>query len=154
MKLLTGLLRLRQVCCDLRLVGIDKEETSAKLDLLDELLEEAIDGEHRVLVFSQFVSMLHLVRERLEKLELSFCYLDGSTKQRQELVDRFQSDSAIPVFLISLKAGGVGLNLSAADTVIHFDPSCNPAVEAQASDRRDRIGQTGAVPPHNLFSSN
>ena len=101
MKMLTGLLRLRQVCCDLRLVGIDKEETSAKLDLLDELLEEAIDGEHRVLVFSQFVSMLHLIRERLEKLEIPFCYLDGSTKQRQEIVDRFQSDSAIPVFLIS-----------------------------------------------------
>src|SRR5206468_3944871 len=105
MKMLTGLLRLRQVCCDLRLVGIDKEETSAKLDLLDELLEEAIDGEHRVLVFSQFVSMLHLIRECLEKLEIPFCYLDGSTKQRQEIVDRFQSDPAIPVFLISLKAG-------------------------------------------------
>src|SRR3954471_20214186 len=92
MKMLTGLLRLRQICCDLRLVGIDKEGTSAKLDLLDELLEEAIDGEHRVLVFSQFVSMLHLVRERLEKLAIPFCYLDGSTKHRQEIVDRFQSD--------------------------------------------------------------
>ncbi|MFL6598132.1 MAG: DEAD/DEAH box helicase, partial [Chthoniobacterales bacterium] len=152
MKMLTGLLRLRQVCCDLRLVGIDKEETSAKLDLLDELLEEAIDGEHRVLVFSQFVSMLHLVRERLEKLEISFCYLDGSTKQRQEVVDRFQSDSAIPVFLISLKAGGVGLNLSAADTVIHFDPWWNPAVEAQATDRAHRIGQTRVVTAYKLIT--
>src|SRR5207253_9112871 len=116
MKMLTGLLRLRQVCCDLRLVGIDKEETSAKLDLLDELLEEAIDGQHCVLVFSQFVSMLHLVRERLEKLEIPFCYLDGSSKQRQEFVDRFQSDFATAVFLISLNSVWVGLILSAADT--------------------------------------
>jgi superfamily II DNA or RNA helicase len=153
MKMLTGLLRLRQVCCDLRLVGLDKEETSAKLDLLDELLEEAIDGEHRVLVFSQFVSMLHLIRERLEKLEIPFCYLDGSTKQRQEIVDRFQSDPAIPVFLISLKAGGVGLNLSAADTVIHFDPWWNPAVEAQATDRAHRIGQTRVVTAYKLITS-
>jgi superfamily II DNA or RNA helicase len=153
MKMLTGLLRLRQVCCDLRLVGIDKEETSAKLDLLDELLEEAIDGEHRVLVFSQFVSMLHLIRERLEKLEIPFCYLDGSTKKRQEIVDRFQGDSAIPVFLISLKAGGVGLNLSAADTVIHFDPWWNPAVEAQATDRAHRIGQTRVVTAYKLITS-
>jgi superfamily II DNA or RNA helicase len=152
MKMLTGLLRLRQVCCDLRLVGIDKEETSGKLDLLDELLEEAIDGEHRVLVFSQFVTMLHLVRERLEKLEIPFCYLDGSTKQRQEIVDRFQNDSAIPVFLISLKAGGVGLNLSAADTVIHFDPWWNPAVEAQATDRAHRIGQTRVVTAYKLIT--
>ncbi len=152
MKMLTGLLRLRQVCCDLRLVGIDKEETSAKLDLLDELLEEAIDGEHRVLVFSQFVSMLHLVRERLDKLEIPFSYLDGSTKKRQEVVDRFQSDSAIPVFLISLKAGGVGLNLSAADTVIHFDPWWNPAVEAQATDRAHRIGQTRVVTAYKLIT--
>jgi superfamily II DNA or RNA helicase len=152
MKMLTGLLRLRQVCCDLRLVGIDREETSAKLDLLDELLEEAIDGEHRVLVFSQFVSMLHLIRERLEKLEIPFCYLDGSTKHRQEIVDRFQSDSAIPVFLISLKAGGVGLNLSAADTVIHFDPWWNPAVEAQATDRAHRIGQTRVVTAYKLIT--
>lgn len=152
MKMLTGLLRLRQVCCDLRLVGIDKEEPSAKLDLLDELVEEAIDGDHRVLVFSQFVSMLHLIRERLEKLEIPFCYLDGSTKQRQEIVDRFQSDSAIPVFLISLKAGGVGLNLSAADTVIHFDPWWNPAVEAQATDRAHRIGQTRVVTTYKLIT--
>jgi superfamily II DNA or RNA helicase len=152
MKMLTGLLRLRQVCCDLRLVGIDKEEPSAKLDLLDELLEEAIDGEHRVLVFSQFVSMLHIIRERLEKLEIPFCYLDGSIKKRQEIVDRFQGDPAIPVFLISLKAGGVGLNLSAADTVIHFDPWWNPAVEAQATDRAHRIGQTRVVTAYKLIT--
>jgi superfamily II DNA or RNA helicase len=152
MKMLTGLLRLRQVCCDLRLVGLEKEDPSAKLELLDELLGEAIDGEHRVLVFSQFVSMLHLVRDRLEERKLSYCYLDGSTKQRQEEVNRFQNDDTIPVFLISLKAGGVGLNLSAADTVIHFDPWWNPAVEAQATDRAHRIGQTRVVTAYKLIT--
>ncbi|MFL6543240.1 MAG: DEAD/DEAH box helicase, partial [Chthoniobacterales bacterium] len=152
MKMLTGLLRLRQVCCDLRLVGLEKEDPSAKLELLDELLGEAIDGEHRVLLFSQFVSMLHLVRDRLEEKKLTYCYLDGSTKQRQGEVNRFQSDPDIPVFLISLKAGGVGLNLSAADTVIHFDPWWNPAVEAQATDRAHRIGQTRVVTAYKLIT--
>ena len=153
MKMLTGLLRLRQVCCDLRLVGLEKGDPSAKLELLDELLGEAIDGEHRVLVFSQFVSMLHLVRDRLDERKLSYCYLDGSTKQRQEEVNRFQNDDTIPVFLISLKAGGVGLNLSGADTVIHFDPWWNPAVEAQATDRAHRIGQTRVVTAYKLITS-
>jgi superfamily II DNA or RNA helicase len=152
MKMLTGLLRLRQVCCDLRLVGLEKEDPSAKLELLDELLGEAIDDEHRVLVFSQFVSMLHLIRDRLEERQLSYCYLDGSTKHRQEEVNRFQNDAAIPVFLISLKAGGVGLNLAAADTVIHFDPWWNPAVEAQATDRAHRIGQTRVVTAYKLIT--
>jgi superfamily II DNA or RNA helicase len=152
MQMLTGLLRLRQVCCDLRLVGLEKEDPSAKLELLDELLGEAIDGEHRVLVFSQFVSMLHLVRDRLEERKLSYCYLDGSTKHRQEEVNRFQNDDTIPVFLISLKAGGVGLNLSAADTVIHFDPWWNPSVEAQATDRAHRIGQTRVVTAYKLIA--
>jgi SNF2 family DNA or RNA helicase len=152
MKMLTGLLRLRQVCCDLRLVGLEKEDPSTKLELLDELLGEAIDGEHRVLVFSQFVSMLHLIRDRLEERQLSYCYLDGSTKHRQEEVNRFQTDATIPVFLISLKAGGVGLNLAAADTVIHFDPWWNPAVEAQATDRAHRIGQTRVVTAYKLIT--
>jgi superfamily II DNA or RNA helicase len=154
MQMLTGLLRLRQVCCDLRLVGLEKEDASAKLDLLDELLGEAIDGDHRVLVFSQFVSMLHLVRDRLDDRQLSYCYLDGSTKHRQEEVTRFQNDDTIPLFLISLKAGGVGLNLSAADTVIHFDPWWNPAVEAQATDRAHRIGQTRVVTAYKLITRN
>ena len=152
MKMLTGLLRLRQVCCDLRLVGLEKEDASAKLELLDELLGEAIDGDHRVLVFSQFVSMLHLVRDRLDERKVSYCYLDGTTKHRQEEVNRFQNDDTIPVFLISLKAGGVGLNLSAADTVIHFDPWWNPAVEAQATDRAHRIGQTRVVTAYKLIT--
>ncbi|HEX8680289.1 MAG TPA: SNF2-related protein [Chthoniobacterales bacterium] len=155
MKMLVGLLRLRQVCCDLRLLGSElaqRQNESAKLELLNELLEEAIDGGHRVLVFSQFVSMLTLIRERLDAQKIAFSYLDGSTKERQAVVDRFQSDASIPVFLMSLKAGGVGLNLSAADTVIHFDPWWNYAAEAQATDRAHRIGQTRVVTAYKLIA--
>ncbi len=151
MKMRTGLLRLRQVCCDLRLLGLE-ESASAKLDLLDELLEEMIDGGHRVLIFSQFVQMLDLVRERLVASGIAHCYLAGLTKDRQAQVDRFQNDETIPVFLISLKAGGVGLNLSAADSVIHFDPWWNAAVEAQATDRAHRIGQTRVVTSYKLIA--
>ena len=155
MLVLTALLRLRQACCDLRLLkldGIDPSQSSAKLDLLDELLQEAIDGGHRVLIFSQFVSMLALIRDRLESAGITFCYLDGATKDRAEVVDRFQNDPGIAVFLISLKAGGVGLNLTAADTVIHFDPWWNPAVEAQATDRAHRIGQQNVVTSYKLIT--
>jgi SNF2 family DNA or RNA helicase len=152
--MLTALLRLRQACCDLRLLGgegIDAEQASSKIELLRELLEEAIDGGHRVLVFSQFVSMLTLLREALAADEIPYCYLDGSTKDRGAEVDRFQNGDA-PVFLISLKAGGVGLNLTAADTVIHFDPWWNPAVEAQATDRAHRIGQQKVVTAYKLIA--
>ncbi len=155
MKMLLGLLRLRQVCCDLRLLGGEAQlagSDSAKLALLDELLEEAIDGGHRVLVFSQFVSMLRLIREQLDEQAIRFSYLDGATKDRQAVVDQFQNDSSIPVFLMSLKAGGVGLNLSAADTVIHFDPWWNYAAEAQATDRAHRIGQTRVVTAYKLIA--
>jgi len=148
MRVLTALLRLRQVSCDLRLVHpdlADATDVSAKLDALRELLAEAMDGGHRVLVFSQFTSMLDKIGAALEDDQMKFCRLDGSTRDRQAVVERFQSDSSIPVFLISLKAGGVGLNLTAADTVIHFDPWWNPAVEAQATDRAHRIGQTQVV---------
>ncbi len=155
MKMLTGLLRLRQTCCDLRLLGLPPNEqgdSSAKLDLLDELLEEIIDGGHRVLIFSQFVKMLDLIRSRLEASGTAHCYLAGLTRDRQREVDRFQNDEAIPVFLISLKAGGVGLNLAAADTVIHFDPWWNAAVEAQATDRAHRIGQKRVVTSYKLIA--
>lgn len=154
---LTALLRLRQACCDLRLLGLDSSkikpaDVSAKLDLLDELVAEAIDGGHRVLVFSQFVTMLQLIADRMKTSEIPFAYLDGSTKDRAAQVDRFQNSEDIPLFLISLKAGGTGLNLSAADTVIHFDPWWNPAVEAQATDRAHRIGQTRVVTSYKLIA--
>lgn len=147
MRVLTALLRLRQACCDLRLLGASGDEgaTSAKIGALRELLGEAVDGGHRVLVFSQFTTMLDLIERSLETDGLNFCRLDGSTKDRAAVVDRFQTDASIPVFLVSLKAGGVGLNLTAADTVIHFDPWWNPAVEAQATDRAHRIGQKNVV---------
>ncbi len=145
MKVLTALLRLRQACCDLRLLNGESEAPSAKLEALLELLGEAVDGGHRTLVFSQFTSMLDLIVPALDEAGISWCRLDGSTKDRGAVVERFQSDASISVFLISLKAGGAGLNLTGADTVIHFDPWWNPAVEAQATDRAHRIGQEKVV---------
>ncbi|HWD20581.1 MAG TPA: SNF2-related protein [Verrucomicrobiae bacterium] len=155
MVVLTALLRLRQVCCDLRLLkleNVNPATASGKLDLFGELLEEVVDGGHRVLVFSQFVSMLALLQERLTEDGIEFCYLDGSTHDRAAVVERFQKNPAIPVFLISLKAGGVGLNLTGADTVVHFDPWWNPAVEDQATDRAHRIGQTRVVTSYKLIT--
>lgn len=155
MLMLTALLRLRQICCDLRLLkteGVDPATASGKLELFGELLEQAFDGGHRLLVFSQFVGMLALLRERLEAEGIPYCYLDGSTVDRAEVVDRFQRNGSVPIFLISLKAGGVGLNLTGADTVIHFDPWWNPAVEDQATDRAHRIGQTRVVTSYKLVA--
>ncbi|MBI5423606.1 MAG: DEAD/DEAH box helicase [Opitutae bacterium] len=151
---LTQLLRLRQICCDPRLVqpafGADD---SAKLDAFRELLAESIDEGHRMLVFSQFTSLLALLRAELEAQGVAHCYLDGSmsAKARQAEVDRFQSSDDVPVFLISLKAGGTGLNLTAADVVVHYDPWWNPAAEAQATDRTHRIGQTKVVTSYRLI---
>jgi superfamily II DNA or RNA helicase len=155
MLVLTALLRLRQTCCDLRLLkpdGVNPATASGKLDLFSELLEEVIDGGHRVLVFSQFVGMLTLLKERLTAEGIEYCYLDGGTTNRGAVVEKFQTTAAIPVFLISLKAGGVGLNLTGADTVIHFDPWWNPAVEDQATDRVHRIGQTKVVTSYKLIT--
>jgi SNF2 family DNA or RNA helicase len=181
-----ALLRLRQICCDLRLLKLrdeksvspsplggeragvrgedtdesvdevpsqkrEEREPSGKVEAFDELLQEIIDGGHRVLVFSQFVSMLTLLKEKLNEQQIDFCYLDGSTTNRGEVVDKFQKGNA-PVFLISLKAGGVGLNLTGADTVVHFDPWWNPAVEDQATDRAHRIGQTRVVTNYKLIT--
>ena len=147
MQMLTVLLRLRQTCCDLRLLDDQLGEkslmeVSAKMVRLMELLEEAERGNHRVLVFSQFTSMLSLIRAELKSEGIDHCYLDGSTRDRSAEVERFQKPDGPPVFLISLKAGGYGLTLTAADTVVLFDPWWNPAVEAQAADRVHRIGQT------------
>ena len=155
MVVLTALLRLRQVCCDLRLLkleNVNPANASGKLEMFGELLEEVIDGGHRLLVFSQFVGVLTLLKEKLAAEKIEFCYLDGSTTDRAAVVERFQTQSAIPVFLISLKAGGVGLNLTGADTVIHFDPWWNPAVEDQATDRAHRIGQTRVVTSYKLIT--
>jgi superfamily II DNA or RNA helicase len=155
MVVLTALLRLRQVCCDLRLLkleNINPANASGKLELFGELLEEVIDGGHRVLVFSQFVGMLTLLKERLAAEGIEYCYLDGATIDRVKVVETFQTNATIPVFLISLKAGGVGLNLTGADTVIHFDPWWNPAVEDQATDRAHRIGQTRVVTSYKLIT--
>ncbi len=152
--MLTALLRLRQACCDLRLLGLAEgaePPPSAKVELLLELLSEALDGGHRVLIFSQFVSMLTILREALTAAGTDFCYLDGQTKDRAAEVDRFQTGQ-VPAFLISLKAGGTGLNLTAADTVVHFDPWWNPAVEAQATDRAHRIGQDRVVTSYKLIA--
>ncbi len=148
------LLRLRQICCDLRLLKLDNSEAAAasgKVDLFTELLEEIEDGGHRVLVFSQFTSMLSLLRERLDEENTPYCYLDGQTRNRGAVVNQFQQ-SDIPVFLISLRAGGVGLNLTGADTVVHFDPWWNPAIEDQATDRAHRIGQQQVVTSYKLIA--
>lgn len=148
MEIFKTLLRLRQVCCHLdllKLPDLKAEAPSAKLDLFLELLDEALDGGHRILVFSQFTSMLAILRRTLEERDLPYCYLDGSTVHRMEQVHRFNRERDIPVFLISLKAGGTGLNLTGADMVIHYDPWWNPAVEDQATDRAYRIGQKRTV---------
>ncbi len=154
MKTLTQLLRLRQTCCDPRLLDKTLEPTaSSKLNSFLELLEESIDGGHRILVFSQFVSLLSILKEELDSQNIPYCYIDGSTRNRMAEVDRFNDSDDIPIFLISLKAGGTGLNLTAADTVVHFDPWWNPAAEAQATDRAHRIGQTKVVTSYKLIVS-
>ena len=118
---------------------------SGKLEVFFELLDEAIDGGHRVLVFSQFVSMLTILRRELAARGIRYCYLDGETKDRLGACRTFNTDASIPLFLISLHAGGTGLNLTGADMVMHYDPWWNPAVEDQATDRAHRIGQKKTV---------
>ncbi|MEM9026541.1 MAG: DEAD/DEAH box helicase, partial [Verrucomicrobiota bacterium] len=148
------LLRLRQVCADPRILDPEMAAgASSKLQAFREILEEALEDGHRILVFSQFVSVLKLLRTELEDQGHSYCYLDGSTRNRQSLVDRFNENEDIPVFLISLKAGGTGLNLTGADTVIHYDPWWNPAIEQQATDRAHRIGQKRIVTSIKLIAA-
>jgi SNF2 family DNA or RNA helicase len=145
--ILDALLKLRQVCCDPRLLKFQstKEITeSAKLESLMDMLPELIQEGRRVLLFSQFTSMLSLIEIELAKYKINYIKLTGETQNRQALIDRFQNKE-VPLFLISLKAGGTGLNLTAADTVIHYDPWWNPAAENQATDRAHRIGQDKAV---------
>ncbi len=157
MQILATLLRLRQACCHLdllKLSDLEAKQPSGKMDLFLELLDEAMDSGHRILVFSQFVSMLHIIRDTLQARDIPFCYLDGNTKDRMQQVHQFNSDRSIPLFLISLKAGGTGLNLTGADMVIHFDPWWNPAVENQATDRAYRIGQKRTVYSIKLITKN
>jgi non-specific serine/threonine protein kinase len=152
MKILEGLLRLRQISNHPRLVETGYKGESGKFELLMETLETLQSEGHKALVFSQFVQMLTIVREEMERRQIPYTYLDGQTKDRQSRVDTFQNDPEIPFFLISLKAGGVGLNLTAADYVIHIDPWWNPAVEMQATDRTHRIGQDKPVFVYKLIS--
>lgn len=146
-RFLTALMRLRQICCDPSIIDDNYEQESAKLNILHDILEELISFKHKILIFSQFTKILKHVMPILKKLKINHLYLDGKTdsKSRVLLVDEFNNNSNVSVFLISLKAGGVGLNLTSADVVIHFDPWWNPSIENQATDRAHRIGQKKVV---------
>lgn len=154
--LLDALLKLRQICCDPRLLSLPEasmaHDSSAKLDACMELLDNLMDEGRTVLVFSQFTSMLALIEKELIAREYPYFKLTGKTQNRQALVRRFQAGE-VPIFLISLKAGGTGLNLTQADTVIHYDPWWNPAVEDQATDRSHRIGQQKPVFVYRLITT-
>jgi len=153
LQVLAEIMRLRRACCNPRLVMPDSQLPSAKLQLFSEVLGELLDNHHKALVFSQFVDHLHIIRNYLDERKIHYQYLDGSTPaaERKKRVDAFQSGEG-DVFLISLKAGGTGLNLTAADYVIHMDPWWNPAVEDQASDRAHRIGQQRPVTIYRLVA--
>ena len=159
MSILDALLKLRQICCHPRLLKLDmpgfsNNLPSGKFDAFKDMVMEIVEGGHKVLVFSQFVQMLHIIRQWLQASAIPFCYLDGASKDRFEQVDMFNNSPDIPIFLISLKAGGTGLNLTSADYVIHYDPWWNPAVESQATDRTHRIGQTRQVFSYKLICQN
>lgn len=153
-QVLAMLTRLRQLACHPRLVDAKWTESSAKMDVLLETIDEIREGKHRALIFSQFTSHLDLIRKVLDERKISYLYLDGQTsaKQRRERVEAFQAGEG-DLFLISLKAGGTGLNLTGADYVIHMDPWWNPAVEDQATDRAHRIGQTKPVMVYRLVAT-
>ena len=153
--ILGALTKLRQVCCDPRLVRMTqagKVQESAKYRMFFELVEKQLDGGHRILVFSQFTSMLHLLEQGLKERKVKYSILTGATADRAEAVDQFEKGGA-KVFLISLKAGGTGLTLTSADVVIHYDPWWNPAIQAQATDRAYRIGQKKPVISYQLFAA-
>ncbi|MFT4693760.1 MAG: SNF2 family DNA or RNA helicase [Francisella sp.] len=154
--ILDALLKLRQVCCDpslLKLEQAKKVQESAKLELFLDLIDELLESGRKILVFSQFTSMLGIIEAKIIEKKVSYTKLTGSTRKREEAIERFTSGEA-DVFLISLKAGGVGLNLTEADTVIHYDPWWNPAVESQATDRAYRIGQDKPVFVYKLIVAN
>lgn len=150
-EILAELMRIRQLCCDPSLCYTNYDGDSAKTDLCMELLHNLMDGGHRTLLFSQFTSMLEILQKRLEEENIPYYLITGSTakEERIRLVKEFNRND-IPVFLISLKAGGTGLNLVGADSVIHYDPWWNTAAEDQASDRAHRIGQKNVVTVYKL----
>ena len=152
MKILEGLLRLRQICLHPALVEPTYRGKAGKFEVLSRTLETLLSERHKVLIYSQFVQVLKLVRTDLEQRGIPYAYLDGQTRDRHAQVDRFQNDPEVPFFLLSLKAGGVGLNLTAADYVILLDPWWNPAVEVQAADRVHRIGQEKPVFVYKLIA--
>ncbi len=157
LSIFSALLRMRQICCHPKLYDKDNVKniiSSGKFEKLKVLLEEIVSEGHRILLFSQFVNMLDIIKEWLDKEGIKYEYLTGKTKDRKGAVDRFNNDNSIPIFLISLKAGGTGLNLTGADYVIHYDPWWNPAVEDQATDRAYRIGQTKKVFVYRLITRN
>jgi SNF2 family DNA or RNA helicase len=152
-QILTALLRLRQAACHPGLIDKKKVKmASAKLDVLNEHLREVLDEGHKALVFSQFTSFLDIARQQLDQDKVPYEYLDGQTRDRQACVEHFQNDAGCKLFLISLKAGGFGLNLTAADYVFLLDPWWNPAVESQAIDRTHRIGQERRVFAYRLIA--
>jgi len=153
LQILAALTRLRQLCCNPKMVLPDSKVESSKLEAFREIMEELKANRHRVLVFSQFVKHLEILKAELDAMDISYQYLDGSTpeRERQKRVEAFQSGES-DAFLISIKAGGSGLNLTAADYVIHTDPWWNPAVEDQATDRAHRIGQTRPVTVYRLIT--
>jgi SNF2 family DNA or RNA helicase len=155
LQVLAEIMRLRRACCNTRLVKEDATLPSAKLEAFGEIMEELLENNHKALVFSQFVDHLSILRDFLDGQKVNYQYLDGSTpvKERKKRVNAFQAGEG-DVFLISLKAGGTGLNLTAADYVIHMDPWWNPAVEDQASDRAHRIGQQRPVTIYRLVAKN
>lgn len=152
MRVLEGLTKLRQIACHPNLIDGTYDDEAGKFEALKLMIDDITSEDHKVLVFSQFVRMLSIVKEHLEEQAIDFAYLDGSTKDREAAVDKFQNNEHVQIFLISLKAGGIGLNLTAADYVIHYDPWWNPAVEMQASDRAHRIGQTKKVFTYKLIA--
>lgn len=153
---LATLTRLKQICCHPAIFAKEKAEPgdSSKYDMLLELLQTLVEGGHKTVIFSQYTRMLQIMREDFEQRGIFFCYLDGSSKNRLEIVKKFNEDEKIPVFLVSLKAGGTGLNLVGADTVIHYDMWWNPAVENQATDRVHRLGQKKSVSSYKLVALN
>jgi SNF2 family DNA or RNA helicase len=153
---LATLTRLKQICCHPAIFAKEKAEAgdSAKYDMLLELLESIVSGGRKTVIFSQYTKMLGIMREDFEQRGIDFCYLDGSTKNRMQVVKEFNENARIPVFLVSLKAGGTGLNLVGADSVIHYDMWWNPAVENQATDRVHRMGQKQSVSSYKLVTLN